>query len=73
MVPFIPDSLPDLSGKIVLLPAGTFDPIVSKSQIEGLLKIFQKSGVDVTLKWQQSGHNLTEVDIVNAKEWLEKH
>ncbi|HEY0579502.1 MAG TPA: alpha/beta hydrolase [Candidatus Nitrosocosmicus sp.] len=73
MVPFIPDILPELSGKKVLLSAGTFDPIVSKSQIEGLLKILQKSGADVNLKWQQSGHNLTQSDISNAKEWLEKN
>ncbi|HEX5520003.1 MAG TPA: alpha/beta hydrolase [Candidatus Nitrosocosmicus sp.] len=72
MVPFIPDILPELSGKKVLLSAGTFDPIVSKSQIEDLLKILQKSGADANLKWQQSGHDLTQSDISNAKEWLEK-
>ena len=73
MVPFIPENMPDLSSKKVLLSAGTFDPIVSKNQIEDLLKILQKSGADVTLKWQQSGHNLTQTDILNAKEWLEKN
>ena len=73
MVPFIPENMPDLSSKKVLLSAGKFDPIVSKSQIEGLLNILQKSGADVTLKWQQSGHNLTQTDILNAKEWLEKN
>ena len=73
MIPFIPENMPDLSGKKVLLSAGTFDPIVSKSQIEGLLNILQKSGADVTLKWQQSGHNLTQKDIFDAKEWLEKN
>jgi len=73
MVPFIPENMPDLSSKKVLLSAGKFDPIVSKSQIEGLLNILQKSGADVTLKWQQSGHNLTQKDIFDAKEWLEKN
>jgi len=73
MVPFIPENMPDLSSKKVLLSAGTFDPIVSKNQIEDLLKILQKSGADVTLKWQQSGHNLTQKDIFDAKEWLEKN
>ena len=73
MVPFIPENMPDLSSKKVLLSAGTFDPIVSKSQTEGLLNILQKSDVDVTLKWQQSGHNLTQKDIFDAKEWLEKN
>jgi len=73
MIPFIPENMLDLSDKKVILSAGTFDPIVSKSQIEGLLNIFQKSGADVTLKWQQSGHNLTQKDIFDAKEWLEKN
>lgn len=71
MVPFIPTTLPKLSDKKVLLSAGKFDPIVSKSQIEELLNILQKSGAEVTLMWQQSGHNLIQTDIVNAKEWLE--
>ena len=73
MVPFVPDKIPDLSDKKVLLSAGMFDPIVSKSQTEALLKIFQKSRADVTLKWQQSGHNLTETDIIDSKEWLSKN
>lgn len=73
MVPFMPDKIPDLSDKKVLLSAGMFDPIVSKRQTEALLKIFQKSRVDVTLKWQQSGHNLTEADIIDSKEWLSKN
>jgi predicted esterase len=70
MVPFIPDSPPDLSGKKVLLAAGMFDQMATKSQTEGLLKMLQKSGANVTLKWQQSGHSLTEEDIVYSKEWL---
>ena len=73
MVPFIPDNMPNLSSKKVLLSAGMFDPIVSKSQIEGLLNILQKSGADVILKWQQSGHNLSQTDIFNAKEWLNEN
>jgi phospholipase/carboxylesterase len=70
MVPFIPDNMPDLSGKKVLLSSGMFDPIVSKSQIEDLLNILQKSKADVTLKWQQSSHNLTQKDILDSKQWL---
>jgi phospholipase/carboxylesterase len=70
MVPFIPNLPPDLSGKKVLLSAGMLDPIVSESQTQSLFDILDKSRANVTLKWQQSGHNLTESDIVNAKEWL---
>ncbi|HXS60032.1 MAG TPA: alpha/beta hydrolase [Candidatus Sulfopaludibacter sp.] len=72
MKPFNPDNLPDLSNKQVLLSAGLIDPIVSKSQIEGLFNLLQKSGADVTMKWQQSGHNINNKDISDAKEWLSK-
>ncbi len=73
MKPFIPDTLPDLSDKKVLLSAGLMDPIVSKDEIESLFKLLQKSGANVTLKWQQSSHNLVEKDIFDAKDWLSRN
>ena len=71
MVPFIPDVLPDLSKKSIILLEGLRDPIVSKQEAEGLLKIFNEARSNVTIKWQGSGHNLTKEDIDSAKEWLE--
>lgn len=71
MVPFIPNSQPNLSDKQVLLSAGVFDPIVSESQTQNLFDLFKKSGAHVTLKWQQSGHNLTESDVLYSKKWLD--
>ena len=71
MVPFIPDDLPDLSKKSVILLEGLHDPIVSKQEAESLLKIFNKARSNVTIKWQDSGHNLTQEDIESAKKWLE--
>jgi len=73
MVPFTPDSSLDLSGKKVLLSAGMLDPIVSESQTQDLFDILEKSRANVTLKWQQSGHDLTEKDILNTKEWISKN
>lgn len=74
MVPFIPNSPPDLSDKQVLLSAAMFDPIVSESQTQNLFDLLEKSGANVTLKWQQqSGHNLTESDIMYSKEWLARN
>lgn len=73
MVPFIPNSPIDLSDKNVLLSAGMFDPIVSESQTQSLFDILEKSGSNTTLKWQQSGHNLTELDILDAKEWISEN
>lgn len=71
MVPFIPDVLPDLSKKFIILLEGMRDPIVSKQEAESLLKIFNKAHSNVTIKWQGSGHNLTQEDIDTAKRWLE--
>ena len=71
MVPFIPDVLPDLSKKFIILLEGMHDPIVSKQEAESLLKIFNKAGSNVTMKWQGSGHSLTQEDIDSAKKWLE--
>jgi predicted esterase len=56
----------------VLLSAGLTDPIVPKEQVDGLLRLFQDTRSNITLKLQQAGHNLTDEDKLEAKEWLEK-
>jgi len=71
MVPFIPTVMPDLSKKSIILLDGLYDPIVSKVEAQSLLELFTKTQSSVTLKWQNSGHNLTQEDIVAAKKWLE--
>src|SRR5437867_3644668 len=70
MVPFVPDVLPDLSKKSIILLEGLRDPIVSKREAESLLKIFNKARSNVTIQWQGSGHNLTQQDVESAKKWL---
>jgi phospholipase/carboxylesterase len=37
------------------------------------MKLFTDARCDVTLKWQDSGHNLTQEDIVLAKKWLDSN
>ena len=71
MVPFIPTVMPDLSKKSIILLEGLYDPIVSKVEAQSLLELFTKTQSSVTLKWQNSGHNLTQEDIAAAKKWLE--
>lgn len=70
MVPFVPDVLPNLLKKSIILLEGLSDPIVSRREAESLVKIFTDARCNVTLKWQDSGHNLAEEDIVSAKKWL---
>ncbi|MDQ5868220.1 MAG: alpha/beta hydrolase [Thermoproteota archaeon] len=73
MVPFIPNILPDLSKKRILLLEGMYDPIISRGEAENLSRLFTKARSDVTVKWQDSGHNLVQEDIVAAKKWLESY
>ena len=73
MVPFVPDVLPDLSKKSIIILEGLHDPIVSRREAESLMKMFSDARCDVTLKWQDSGHNLTQEDIVLAQKWIESN
>ncbi|MCI0481413.1 MAG: alpha/beta hydrolase [Candidatus Dadabacteria bacterium] len=70
MVPFIPVSLPDLSGTDVLITAGTNDPIVSPEGTEDLAGLLKKAGARVEVFWQGNGHNLTRDEINAAKSFL---
>ena len=73
MVPYSPTVMPDLSNKSIILLEGLYDPIVSTAEAQRLLEIFTNAQSNVTLKWQDSGHNLTNEDIIAAKKWLGKY
>ena len=73
MVPYIPTVMPDLSNKSIMLSEGLHDPIVSRPEAQRLSEIFTNAQSNVTLKWQDSGHNLTNEDIFAAKKWLERY
>jgi predicted esterase len=70
MVPLIPAYPTDLSNKKILLSAGLNDPIVPRIETENLYKIFEKNNAMITLKWQSSGHNLIQEDILIARNWI---
>jgi len=70
MIPLVPNPLPDLSTKKILLSAGIHDPIVSKSETENLFRLFQKANANITLKWKQSSHNLIQQDVLDARKWI---
>jgi phospholipase/carboxylesterase/glyoxalase family protein len=72
MVPLVPDTLPDLSGKRIFVSSGLRDPIVTKSEAETLANMLRQAGADVTLEWQDSGHELVEEDVIDARQWLEQ-
>jgi phospholipase/carboxylesterase len=70
MLPFEPETLPDLSGKPILLLGGTRDPIVPRDQVEELASLYRAAGADLSLNWVNAGHELTHAEVATAKEWL---
>jgi phospholipase/carboxylesterase len=71
MVPFIPEKVPNLTGKNIFIGAGQYDPIVPRKQTETLFGFFEKSGANVVLHFEEnSGHELGYDEISAAKVWL---
>jgi phospholipase/carboxylesterase len=73
MIPFMPEKVPNLSGKNIFIGAGQYDPIVPREQTETLFGLFKKAGANVVLHFQEnSGHELGYDEISTAKDWLSK-
>ncbi len=70
MLVFEPEERGDLSGSSVFISAGRMDPIVPVSSVERLAQLFESSHAEVTLKWQQAGHNLVPSEVREAADWL---
>ena len=70
MVPLVPQTIPNLSDKHIFMSSGLDDPIVSRQEAEKLFGLFKKAGANISLSWQESGHELTIEEIRKAKEWL---
>jgi predicted esterase len=72
MVPLIPEKQPNLSSRSVFISAGALDPIVPASNTKELVELLRNAGADVTIRFVQSGHELTTGDVDAAREWLAK-
>ncbi|HEX3532638.1 MAG TPA: alpha/beta hydrolase [Gemmatimonadaceae bacterium] len=70
MVVLEPNEHSDLSGKGVFISAGKMDPIVPVKSVVRLVELLEASRADVTLKWQQAGHNLLPAEVREASNWL---
>jgi predicted esterase len=72
MVPLVPETLPTLASTPVLISNGRVDPLVSAEETEQLAALLRSAGADVTVAWQNSAHELTQADVISAREWLAK-
>ena len=51
MIPLIPDTLPNLSDKHILISAGSHAPIVPSHQIEDLFDLLRNAGANVSIQF----------------------
>jgi predicted esterase len=70
MVPFEPETMPDLTSGSVLLAAGRTDRIIPPENTERLAALLHKAGASVVLKWQNAPHALVQDDVNDAREFL---
>ena len=69
MVPRRGIQLPDLTGKSVLITAGTNDPICPAQESEDLSALLEQARADVTMYWENYGHSLTRTEVEAAAQW----
>ena len=70
MVPLMPPTQPDLSSVRVWIGAGDKDPIIPTSDSRRLADLLRGAGADVTIRFFNAGHNLTNNEIETARDWL---
>lgn len=70
MVPFEPSERTDLSGRGVLVAAGTADPLIDRAGTSRLIEVLEERGATVEVVWQRAGHGLVQEDLTAAQRWL---
>jgi predicted esterase len=70
MVPFIPETPVNLSGKPIFIGAGQNDPIVPVANTEALVALFRAAGANISLHWHRGSHSLTQEEVQKAQAWL---
>ena len=70
MVPYVPQSRPNLRGLDILIAAGNRDPIASLGETKRLAGIFEAGGATVSMHWHQGGHELGKDDLDAAAGWI---
>lgn len=69
MVPLRGLDLPDLTDVPVFIGAGTNDPICPPEESEELERLLNEAGADVTLHWENYGHQLSASEVQAAFKW----
>jgi predicted esterase len=70
MVPFEPETTPDLRGTKVLLSAGRHDRLIPQPSTERLRELLQQAHAEVTLAWYDADHALLPREMEQAARWF---
>jgi phospholipase/carboxylesterase len=70
MVPLLPDKMPELSSVRVWIGAGDQDPIIPPSEAQRLVELLRQASADVTIRFFNAGHGLTNSEVETAGQWL---
>ena len=70
MVPLVPEKLPDLSSAHLWIGAGNQDPIIPISETQRLVELLRSARAEVTIRFVNAGHGLTDGEIEIARLWL---
>jgi len=70
MVPLQPERLPDLSGTRVWIGGGKQDTLILRAETERLAALLRQAGADVTARFFDAGHGLTNMEFVIVQRWL---
>lgn len=71
MVPLRGKQLPELTGVPVFIGAGKNDPLCSISETEELQSLLEGAGAEVTVYWDNQGHQLSKRELYAASDWLD--
>ena len=70
MVPLQPETLPDLTGVRVWIAGGKHDTIIPPEETERLAELLRQAGAEVTARFFDAGHGLTNTEFVVVQRWL---
>lgn len=73
MLPFVPETLPDLRGKPVFIGAGRADPLVPAEQTTQLVQLLERAGADLSTFWHNGGHTVSVEEVRAIKNWLQDY
>jgi phospholipase/carboxylesterase len=70
VLPIVPRTPPDLSGREVRIAAGESDPYSPRERVTALEDRLKAAGARVDLSWKHAGHELLPEELDEAKTWL---